>query len=186
MTFKNKTKKRLRKTVILSMLLVMLLPLLAALVPQEQSPMMVSPEMLQEYLKSQEPVSAKDEAKEEPVVQVVRVKENADLILNVDSKKETVRLIGVTEPTEDAAAYIETLTKNQNITLEYDSLKRDEDGCLLAYVYLDDQMMLNKDLLYNGFVKLKIEKQNKKYAEGLEAAQTAAKENKAGLWAEKE
>ena len=69
----------------------------------------------------------------------------------------TVRLIGVTEESahrEEAMAFLNSKTKGQRIFLKFDKEKHDEDGNLLAYVYLKNKTFINAHLIKEGYVSV--------------------------------
>ena len=72
---------------------------------------------------------------------------------------------------------------NKKISLEYDKDKYDPYGRLLAYVYLDDNMV-NYDLVVNGYAVAKEYKPNTKYADVFTYAQIEAEKAKSGMWSE--
>ena len=82
-----------------------------------------------------------------------------------------------------ASDYTKGLLSNKKISLEYDKDKYDPYGRLLAYVYLDDNMV-NYDLVVNGYAVAKEYKPNTKYADVFTYAQIEAEKAKSGMWSE--
>ena len=55
---------------------------------------------------------------------------------------------------------------------------------MLAYVYLEDGTMYNKELLEKGYAQIATYPPNVKYVDEFTQIQKQAKENKVGFWAE--
>lgn len=84
-----------------------------------------------------------------------RVVDGDTIIVNIDGKKERVRLIGVDTPEtkhpnkpveyfgREASAFTKGMVEGKKVKLEYDWQRRDKYGRLLAYVYLEDGTFLN-------------------------------------------
>jgi site-specific DNA-methyltransferase (adenine-specific) len=69
----------------------------------------------------------------------------------------TVRLLGISEEPsqrEHAIQYLEAKIKGQRIYLKFDKYKHDEDGNLLAYVYLKNKTFINAHLARTGLVSI--------------------------------
>jgi len=106
---------------------------------------------------------------------------------------EHVRLIGIDAPELDARQQTErasarqardalrSLIEGQVVRLEYEDKKRDSFGRLLAYVYTQNNVLVNSYLLDHGLVKL-----DRKYVFHLyrqfEDAESIAQKQKRGLW----
>ena len=87
------------------------------------------------------------------------------IAINMDSKEEKVRFIGVDTPETHkpntpvqcygpaAAAFTKNLIGGQRVRLEADSLNtnRDRYNRLLRYVYLPDGTLINKQIIANGY-----------------------------------
>ena len=85
------------------------------------------------------------------------------IIVNIDGKKERVRLIGVDTPEtkhpnkpveyfgREASAFTKLMVEGKKVRLEYDWQKRDKYGRLLAYVYLEDGTFLNAEIIKQGY-----------------------------------
>lgn len=102
-----------------------------------------------------------------------------------------VRLIGVDAPEraqgragrESAAALRRLLPPGARVRLEQDVTPRDRYRRSLAYVWRAD-VLVNEQLLRQGWAFLLTVPPNVRYVEQLERAQTAARTAKAGLWRE--
>lgn len=72
----------------------------------------------------------------------------------------TIRLIGVTEePTHrvQALEFLNSKTRGQRVFLEFDKDKYDENGNLLAYLYLKNKTFINAHLVKKGYVNVNAE-----------------------------
>jgi site-specific DNA-methyltransferase (adenine-specific) len=70
---------------------------------------------------------------------------------------QIVRLLGVAaKPSSkaDAVGFLGTLLKGQRVHLKFDKTKYDQEGRLLAYVYLSNKTFVNGHLLKNGLARL--------------------------------
>jgi endonuclease YncB( thermonuclease family) len=106
---------------------------------------------------------------------------------------ERVRLLGVHVPESDTSHeqksamnsrlqnFVSALIQNKKIELQFDSLKRDTQGRLLAYVLTDDGFILQNVLLSRGLVSVGEESSVSRYDEFL-LAEAEAKETFAGIW----
>lgn len=142
--------------------------------------------------------------------QVVRVVDGDTIVVNIDGKEEKVRLIGIDTPEsrlnsrahlqekelgKDAEVVVElgkkakeftasVLESSSKVFLEFDIQQRDKYGRLLAYVYLPDGRMLNKEIICNGYgMPLTIPPNTKYEKEFIDCFQKARQEKK-GLWNE--
>jgi micrococcal nuclease len=111
-----------------------------------------------------------------------------------------VRYIGVNTPEIDhglaedhdcfgaeARSHNTNLVLGQTVELEFDREPYDRYGRTLAYVWLPvggSFRLLSEELLAKGYGRLMIIAPNDRYRERLEAAQTLARTNFAGLWGE--
>ncbi len=87
------------------------------------------------------------------------------IVVNMDGKKETIRMIGVDTPETHkpnspvqcygpaAAAFTKNLIGSSNVRLAADSksTNRDRYDRLLRYVYLPDGRMVEQELITNGY-----------------------------------
>ena len=72
--------------------------------------------------------------------------------------------------------------KGSKIFLEFDVQPQDKYGRLLAYVWLSDGRMLNKEIICNGYAYPLTVPPNVKYAELFRKCFRYAIENRLGLW----
>ncbi len=117
------------------------------------------------------------------------------IAVNMNGRKETVRLIGVDTPETHrpntpvqcygpaAAAYTKNVIGDQKVRLEADptNQNRDRYGRLLRYVYLPDGRLLDKGLVQNGYGFAYTLFPFQKKAEFVAAEEQARAANK-GLW----
>ena len=84
--------------------------------------------------------------------------------------------------------YVCSALKNASkITIEYEPNieKEDKFGRIQAWVFVDD-VLLQEDLIKNGYARAMYIEDNYLYADKLKEAQRYAKDNKLGIWMEKE
>ncbi len=109
---------------------------------------------------------------------------------------ETVRLLGIDTPetsdptrpqqcfgAEATARLTELLAPGTLVAVERDVEARDRYGRLLAYVFRShDQLLVNEQLLLEGYADLSIYEPNSTYRKRLTDAVTTARTAGAGLW----
>ena len=79
------------------------------------------------------------------------------------------------------------IVQGKNVRMELDSLKpeKDEYGRVLAYVWLEDGLFVNRSMIENGYAYEYTYKSEKyKYQSDFKSAQKAAREASLGLWAQ--
>jgi micrococcal nuclease len=114
---------------------------------------------------------------------------------NGTSEGEKIRLIGVDAPESrktgkkdigyfglEAKKYLTGLLDRAKIRLEYDVGKKDRYGRTLAYVYLENGVFLNEELIKEGYAMVMTVPPNVKFAEHFVTLQAEARESKKGLW----
>ncbi|MCS5488864.1 thermonuclease family protein [Algoriphagus limi] len=111
-------------------------------------------------------------------------------------KGQKIRLIGVNTPEtrhpqkpveyygREASNYVNSRLKGKKVRLEYDVDRIDRYGRTLAYVFLEDGLFLNADLLKNGYAQVMTVPPNVKYSEMFLKLERKARGNKMGLWGE--
>ena len=68
-----------------------------------------------------------------------------------------VRLIGIkpkSDSISDAIEYLHSKFSKRRVFLKYDTIKYDDDGNLLCYLYLDNKTFINRHLIKSGLVDL--------------------------------
>ncbi|KKQ29079.1 MAG: hypothetical protein A3H17_00045 [Candidatus Levybacteria bacterium RIFCSPLOWO2_12_FULL_37_14] len=129
-------------------------------------------------------------------VRVIRVVDGDTIEVNLNGKKETVRLIGIDSPEvlderkpaqcfgKEASSKAKEILTGKTIILESDSTQgnRDEYGRLLRYVFLND-LNLNKFIISEGYAREYTFKDNPyRYQSDFIQAEKKARKNKMGLW----
>ena len=125
---------------------------------------------------------------------VIRAVDGDTLIVNIDGEETRVRMIGIDTPEsvhsdetrncefgKTASEYTKTLLEGEYVGLEYDVERTDQYDRVLAYVYLDGEMV-NETLVEEGYAVAKEYPPNSKYAEVFEEAQKLAELHKNGMW----
>lgn len=117
------------------------------------------------------------------------------VVVRIDGRTETVRLIGIDTPEtkkpdtpiecygpEATARTVEILPVGAPVRLERDIEARDTYDRLLAYVFRDDGLFVNLELVAGGFARTLVIEPNDAYAPRFaDAARAAAAEDR-GLW----
>src|SRR5690606_36307974 len=105
------------------------------------------------------------------------------------SKGVKIRLIGVDAPEsrktfkkevgyygKEAKAYLTTLLSGKSVRLEFDLNRTDQYGRTLAYVYLQDGIFVNAELVKNGYAMTMTVPPNVKFAYEFAKLQQEARE----------
>lgn len=124
---------------------------------------------------------------------------DGDTFYCVDNKniEYKIRLIGIDTPelrnygkkkkgyyAIEAKEYLSGLIENKIVNLEFDVKKYDQYDRLLAYVYLEDGLFINAELVKNGFARIMTIQPNSKYSDIFYQLQLKARANKIGIWNE--
>lgn len=126
---------------------------------------------------------------------VIRVVDGDTIVVALNHKPETIRLLGVNTPETvkpnspvqcygpEASKYMKELLTNKIVRLEADPSQDDRDKYhrLLRFVFLDDKN-INEELIRNGFAREYTYKIPYKYQKEFRADQKEAKKNGIGLW----
>ncbi|QIK69781.1 thermonuclease [Erysipelothrix sp. HDW6C] len=112
-------------------------------------------------------------------------------VFKVKGTEEKVRFIGVDTPeltsndyyAKEASDYTCERLKSGTIKLEYDSAsdERDKFGRLIAWVYVDDEL-LQRELVAGGYAKVRYIYDDYMYVDELNRLQRDAKKKKLGIW----
>lgn len=129
--------------------------------------------------------------------EVISVTDGDTFKINYKGKETKVRLIGIDTPEsvssnkeknnnygKEASKYTKDRLEGKMISIEFDVQETDKYGRLLAYVYLEDGKMYNKELLEKGYAQVATYPPNVKYVKEFKEIQKQAKENNVGFWAE--
>ena len=181
---KRNRKKMMKKTVACTMLTLALVPTFSSFLPNDETTQ-VDPKLAQAYLEAME---QEQDTVIEPAIEgtyeVVDILDDMSLSVLYDGSERTVKLIGVDVSQAGTEGNLEILLSDNYVDLEFDTQREDAEGNLLAYVYLENGMLLNEELLLNGQAVLKEENENVKYKDVLNKAQEDAKANRIGVWFE--
>lgn len=122
---------------------------------------------------------------------VVTVHDGDTVSVIVNGRKERVRLIGIDAPELGqrpwgpiAKRYLAGLLDHagQTVTLEFDVVRRDKYGRLLAYIWTRDKKLINLEMVNDGYALLFTFPPNVRYVEILRKAERSAKEKGLGIW----
>lgn len=135
---------------------------------------------------------------EDSLYEVVRVSDGDTIVIDCNGEEVTVRLIGVDTPEsvhpdegqntsegEIAAEYTKNLLEGKSVTLKFDEDYYDRYDRVLAYVYLDGEM-INALLLEQGYARVEIYEPNDEYEIWFEGLEAAARLKKVGFWSDGE
>ncbi|CAM3604513.1 MULTISPECIES: thermonuclease family protein [Saccharibacillus] len=110
-----------------------------------------------------------------------------------DGSRERVRMLLIDTPETkkegtavqpfgpEASEYAKKRLTGQTVELEFDDEPRDQYDRMLAYVYLDGELV-NEEMLEQGFARVVVYKPNDKYVESFREIQNEAKRKKLGVW----
>jgi micrococcal nuclease len=109
-----------------------------------------------------------------------------------NAKIERVVLAGVNSPLSDqqpwgklARQYLDSLVKDQPVTLVFDGKSRDMSERPLVFVWLGDRL-INREMIEQGYVLSQKIESNSSYQAQFDAAQTKARLLEVGVWDLKE
>jgi len=124
---------------------------------------------------------------------VTRIVDGDTIKVDIDGREFTVRYIGINTPETkapnrpvepfgpEAAAANERLVAGEVVFLEKDVSETDNFGRLLRYVWLDG-IMVNEELVREGYARVSTFPPDVKYAERLVQAEQEARKAAKGLW----
>lgn len=130
---------------------------------------------------------------------VIKVIDGDTIQVNIEGKTESIRLIGIDTPETvdprttvqcfgmEASNKSKELLTGKNVLLEADSTQGERDiyNRLLRYIFLEDGTNVNKLMILEGFAHEYTYQSNPyKYQNEFKLAETEARENKRGLWAD--
>lgn len=141
--------------------------------------------------------SMKD-ANHAPIVQVVKVVDGDTIDINMNGKIERIRLIGIDAPESvdprkdvecfglDASAKLKELLISGTVYVAADKTQSDRDiyGRLLRYVWNEDNMFINENMIKEGYAREYTYKNPYKYQKDFQMMQRYAQELKLGLWSD--
>jgi micrococcal nuclease len=145
----------------------------------------------------EKPTIAPTPAPQEIYYVVTKVIDGDTLSIDIGGTKETLRLIGINTPEtvdprksvecfgKEASAKANELLSGKRIRIEKDPTQGDRDkyGRLLAYVYREDGLFFNKQMIEEGYAYEYTYNLPYKYQAEFKVAQRMAEAGKKGLWA---
>ncbi|SFL48136.1 Endonuclease YncB, thermonuclease family [Paenibacillus sp. 1_12] len=126
-------------------------------------------------------------------VKIERVVDGDTLEIQLNGKKEKVRLIGIDTPEtkkpntpvmfygEEASDYTKKRLDKKTVELEWDVDRKDQYDRLLAYVWVDDELF-NRTLVSEGYARMATFPPNVKYVDLFKKAQEEARQKQKGIW----
>jgi len=127
-------------------------------------------------------------------VTVDRVNDGDTITVIINRRKEKIRMAGMDAP-EMGQAYWGRMAKDHlrdiiassswKVRLEYDVVRRDKYGRLLAYVWTKEGKMVNAEMLAHGYAVLFTFPPNVRHVDELRAAQEQARDRKLALWGDR-
>ena len=121
---------------------------------------------------------------------MVKVYDGDTVTVKLGRKRERVRLIGIDCPElkqapwgRRARDFLARRVLHRWVRLEFDVQSRDRYGRLLAYLWLDGELV-NETLVREGLCLIYTVPPNVRHVERLRAAQRWAREHGKGFWAE--
>ena len=137
--------------------------------------------------------SSSNAGKAPGTVRVEKIYDGDTIGVFISGHFEKIRLIGIDAPEMDQRPWgrkakdcIKSLISatDSKIFLEYDIVRRDKYGRILAYIWTQDRKMINEEMVKKGCAVLFTFPPNVRYAERFRAAQKTAREDKTGIWGE--
>lgn len=107
-------------------------------------------------------------------------------IVEIKVKFLGIQKVNIDDDTVNIDQYVcDKLTNAKEIKIEYEPLEKEQDsyGRVQAWVFIDD-VLLQEDLLKNGYSKILSLNDEYLYSEKIKEAQKYAKENNLGVWKE--
>ncbi len=92
-------------------------------------------------------------------------------------KKKRVEIFGI-----EAKAHLQKYLSRKKVRLEFDIQKIDRYGRTLAYVYLENGVFVNNDLVKKGYARVATFPPNVRFVHQFRKAEAKARANKLGLW----
>lgn len=134
---------------------------------------------------------------DEPLYPVVKVIDGDTIVVRIDGKDETVRLVGIDTPEtvdprkpvecfgKEASSRAKELLGGKKVRLGVDATQgeRGKYGRLLRYVFLEDGTFLNLLMIREGYAHEYTYQTPYQYQTKFKQAQQEARENGRGLWA---
>jgi len=121
---------------------------------------------------------------------VLSVNDGDTIKVNLEGKKESIRLIGLDAPEIDQERWgkraydklYSLVPPGSLVTIEFDVTKRDKYNRLLGYVFTKDGRFVNEIMLRDGLAVLYTFPPNVRYTDRFRKAQFYARERALGIW----
>lgn len=127
---------------------------------------------------------------------VTKVTDGDTIHIEMDGRDEVVRLIGINTPEtvdprrpvqcfgKEASSRMKELAGGKIVRLEYDESQnvRDAYDRILAYVYLEDEQMINRKMIAEGYAYEYTYLKPYKYHKEFRELQVLARTSERGLW----
>lgn len=128
--------------------------------------------------------------------EVIKVADGDTVTVSMNGNLEKVRFIGIDTPeigdsknpsdclAEEAKKEIENLIDGHKVRLEFDQSQgeRDKYGRVLAYVFLDDGLFLNRHMIQKGFAHEYTYQKKYKYIDDFIQDEERAQLEQVGIW----
>ena len=122
---------------------------------------------------------------------VIAVNDGDTVTLIMNSRKYRTRLIGIDAPEtgqepwgKRAKEHLRSLLKQAGwrVAVGTDIVQYDKYNRLLVYLWTDNRVLLNEQMIFDGYAVLFTIQPNSKYADRFKKAQQSAREKKLGIW----
>ncbi|TXR64485.1 thermonuclease family protein [Bacillus sp. AR18-7] len=101
--------------------------------------------------------------------------------LCIDTPESVKKGVKVQPVAKEASNFNKQLLLGKKVHLEYENNKYDKYHRLLAYVFLEDELV-QETMLKRGFGIIRYSNGNTRYKEKLQTAEQVARTNKSGVW----
>lgn len=142
-------------------------------------------------------IAISESGQSEQAYKVQKVIDGDTIAIDIDGSIVTLRLIGANTPETvdprkpvecfglEASSQTKLLVSDQRVVLEFDTTQGywDKYNRLLAYVYREDGLFLNKTLIENGYAYEYTYNTPYKYKKEFDEAEEQARTKEKGLWA---
>ncbi len=121
-------------------------------------------------------------------VEVVRVVDGDTIVISQDGSEHKVRYILIDTPEQGEPLYNEATKLNQlliggqTVHLIKDMSETDRYGRLLRYVYTQDGVLVNAEIVRQGLARVAVFPPDTKLEQEIRVAETEARERKIGIW----
>lgn len=99
-----------------------------------------------------------------------------------DSKRSRKDIDSIIKMGKEASSFTRKLVEGKKVRLEFDIVRYDKYGRLLAYVYLEDGTFVNARIMEEGYAQVMTIAPNVKHAQTFLKLEREAREKNKGLW----